>query len=84
MHHKIFSGLVRPALRRVPYRSLQHRHLPGQNEGESNKHIPGKDLQIKSFWLEIASPKCLKIHKSFKFVALHIEFKRERINSVAF
>ena len=31
------SGLVRPALRRVPHRSLQHRHLPGQNEGEFSK-----------------------------------------------
>ena len=56
MHHKIFSGLVRPALRRVPHRSLQHRHLPGQNEGESNKHIPGKDLQIKSFLVRNCEP----------------------------
>ena len=43
-----------------------------------------KICKSKVFWLEIASPECLKIHKSFKFVALHIEFKRERINSVAF
>ena len=34
---KNVSGLVRPTLRRVPHRSLQHRHLPGQNEGEFSK-----------------------------------------------
>ena len=84
MHQKIFSGLVRPALRRVPHRSLQHRHLPGQNEGEITNIFRERICKSKVFWLEIASPESLKIHKSFKFVALHIEFKRERINSVAF
>ena len=58
-HKYISSGLVRPALGCVPHRSLQHWHVPGQNEGKNSSHFQNlAKMNVKIYQIFIKTKSC--------------------------